>query len=160
MASRLTNEKQVVWACEALQPVVEKNPELGIVILGDGPERGALEKISYVRVAGWTENVVAYMKGADVFLNTSLYEGYGRTLVESTAAGTPIITTDVGVAREVVVEGKNGFIINVGDAAKMISHISEIIENKVTMIPHIPQMQTNQEYLKNYLIAWQQCFEG
>ena len=47
------------------------------------------------------ETLFSYYKTVDLFLVTSLYEGYGMTLVEAQAAGCPIISTDVGVAREV-----------------------------------------------------------
>jgi glycosyltransferase involved in cell wall biosynthesis len=45
--------------------------------------------------------LISYYKTADLFLNTSLSEGYGMTLVEAHAAGSKIISTDVGIAREV-----------------------------------------------------------
>jgi glycosyltransferase involved in cell wall biosynthesis len=45
--------------------------------------------------------LTSYYKTADVFLNTSLFEGYGMTLVEAQAVGCKIVSTDVGVAREV-----------------------------------------------------------
>ena len=45
--------------------------------------------------------LISYYKTADLFLNTSLFEGYGMTLVEARAAGCKVVSTDVGVAREV-----------------------------------------------------------
>ena len=45
--------------------------------------------------------LVSYYKTADLFLNVSLFEGYGMTLVEAQAAGCKIISTDVGVASEI-----------------------------------------------------------
>ena len=51
----------------------------------------------------WVEKHVlySYYKTADLFLLTSLYEGYGLTLAEANAAGSKIISTDVGISREV-----------------------------------------------------------
>jgi glycosyltransferase involved in cell wall biosynthesis len=50
--------------------------------------------------AGWVNNLMAYYGIADVVLCTSQYEGYGLALVEAHQAGRPIVSTDVGVARE------------------------------------------------------------
>lgn len=157
MASRLTHEKQVVWACSALESVAEKYPDLGIVILGDGPERAVLEKISYVRVAGWTDNVVSYMKGADLFLNTSLYEGYGRTLVEAAASGVPVVTTDVGVAPEIFENGKTGILITPLDAPALSAAVLSVIEGRVMLsAPQLPKT-TKFAYLQAYLETWRRC---
>lgn len=105
MASRLTREKNILLALDALRALGRS--EVGLIIVGAGPEERALKAEAarlglarQVMFEMWTDNLASYYKTADVFLNTSWYEGYGRTLVEATAAGCPVISTDVGVARE------------------------------------------------------------
>ena len=111
MVSRLEKEKNIEMAIEAFKIANEKISDLGLVIVGSGKELKRLEKLAYkldlsqkVAFEGWQSDLVPYYKGCDVFLNTSWYEGYGMTLVEAQAAGCRVVSTDVGVAREVGAE--------------------------------------------------------
>lgn len=111
IASRLTREKNIELGIRAFVHFVQKYPNAGLVIVGVGPEREKLIRTiksegieDRVIMEGWCNDLSSYYKTADVFLNTSYYEGYGRTLVEARACGCPVVTTDVGVAREIGVE--------------------------------------------------------
>ncbi len=110
MASRLEPEKNIVLAINAMCEVVKQRPQVGLVIVGSGSEEQQLKL--KVRNCGLAANIIfenwidkstlySYYKTTDLFLSTSLYEGYGLTLAEAQAAGCPIISTDVGVARDV-----------------------------------------------------------
>ncbi|HEY4503928.1 MAG TPA: glycosyltransferase [Candidatus Paceibacterota bacterium] len=111
MVSRLEPEKNIGMAIEALKIAIAKIPDLGLVIVGSGKELGKLKKLSHkldlsqkVAFEGWQSDLVSYYKGCDLFLNTSWYEGYGMTLVEAQAAGCRVVSTDVGIARDVGAE--------------------------------------------------------
>lgn len=110
MASRLAPEKNFDLAQEAMAKLVKKWPEVGLVIVGAGPELENLKfQVTRLRLQAnvifepWIEKQTlwSYAKTADLFLLTSWYEGYGVALVEAQAAGCPIVSTDVGVAREI-----------------------------------------------------------
>ncbi len=110
MASRLEPEKNVSLGLRAFAEVVSTHPKAGLVIVGSGSEVTKLQRLArkmglehQVVFEPWADQATlfSYYKTADLFLNTSLFEGYGLTLVEAHAAGCPIISTDVGVAREV-----------------------------------------------------------
>ncbi len=98
--SRLEKEKRVDMIIEAMKSI--KNAELRII--GDGSQRKYLEKLAEglpIKFYGWRHDTAQFYKNADVFVNASLYEGYGMTLVEAHAAGLKILSTDVGVAKDV-----------------------------------------------------------
>ncbi|OHA17025.1 MAG: hypothetical protein A3C79_01950 [Candidatus Taylorbacteria bacterium RIFCSPHIGHO2_02_FULL_45_28] len=110
MASRLEKEKNVGLAIRAWAGVIETMPKAGLVIVGSGSEDGRLKKMvaklnlaNSIAFEDWTDRdrLISYYKTADIFLNTSLFEGYGMTLIEAQAAGCKMVSTDVGVAREV-----------------------------------------------------------
>ncbi len=110
MASRLEKEKNVELAIKAWKKVNESFPKAGLLIVGRGSKSVALQSLpARVTLAGsiifedWVPKptLFSYYKTADLFLNTSLFEGYGLTLVEAEAAGCPIVSTDVGIAGEV-----------------------------------------------------------
>lgn len=109
MASRLEPEKNIDLAIKAFKEVVEKIPKAGLVIVGKGLQQGKLEALAKslnlnnsIVFEPWAnkETLASYYKTADIYLNTSMFEGYGMTFVEARAAGCKIVSTDVGVARE------------------------------------------------------------
>lgn len=110
MASRLEPEKNIKLALDAWVTVIKEMPKAGLVIVGSGSQ--FLPLASYIKKQGIENSVViekwidqdvlySYYKTIDIFLNTSLFEGYGMTLVEARAGGCKVISTDVGVAKEV-----------------------------------------------------------
>lgn len=86
-------------------------------LVGDGVHRNLYEKqvkeahIEHiVKFAGLQPNPYPYMKNADAFVLTSLYEGYGMTIKEAQIVGTPTLITNFGPAKEAVIDGKQGLI--------------------------------------------------
>lgn len=107
MVSRLEPEKNVEMALDAFKIVLQKIPTAGLVIIGSGSlENSLIKKVvdlgisKSVIFAGRTEDTPSYYKTADVFLSTSWYEGYGVVFKEAEAAGTKIVSTNVGIVSE------------------------------------------------------------
>ncbi len=107
MASRLEREKNIDMALLAFKIVADKIPGIGLVIVGKGSEEKRLAKLvielgieKSVIFEGWKDDLSSHYKTCDVFLVSSWYEGYGMTLVEAKSSGARIVSTDVGVARE------------------------------------------------------------
>lgn len=125
MASRLTHEKDIPTALKAFKKVLEKIPDAGLLIVGSGPEK--FKNAKNVVFENWVnqETLFSYYKTADVFLSTSLYEGYGMSLVEAFAANCPIVSTDAGIASEIT---KN--ICPVGDYKCLAFALCEILKIK------------------------------
>lgn len=108
IASRLEPEKNISLAIEAFKMVLEKDPQVGLIIVGSGSEEEKLKKLvtnfridKSVIFEGWQNDLISYYKTNDCFLVTSWYEGYGMTLIEAQAAGCQVVSTDVGVASEI-----------------------------------------------------------
>ena len=171
MASRLTAEKNIGLAIEAMAEVIKKHPKTGLIIAGDGPERKMLNRKSQnyklqenIILEPWTDDLVSYYKTADLFLLTSNYEGYGMAVVEAMAAGCPVIMTDVGLANEVLVDKKEGLVIPVGNKEKLVKAILNIMENpelKTDLIRNSQKLMhfwpTREEYLNKYRDSWLFC---
>ncbi|HEY4478314.1 MAG TPA: glycosyltransferase [Candidatus Paceibacterota bacterium] len=115
MISRLEKEKNIDGAIRAFKVVLNKIPDAGLIIVGNGKEKENLIELSKelkinndnkksIIFENWQANIdilTTYYKTCDIFLNTSWYEGYGMTLKEAEIAGCRIVSTDVGIAREV-----------------------------------------------------------
>ncbi len=57
------------------------------------------------------EEIKEYFKKADIFLYSSKYENFGQPLLEAGAHGLPIVSTSVGIARDIILEGETGYVI-------------------------------------------------
>jgi glycosyltransferase involved in cell wall biosynthesis len=128
---RLDPVKNVVGAIKAFQffqEKIEKGARLKVklVLVGDGPERGHLEKFvkenaleDSVIFFGKSNQVAKYLSAMDVFIQPSLYEGHSNTIVEAMAASLPVISTDVGGTIEIIDNGENGFLFSPYDHQAM-----------------------------------------
>jgi len=108
VVARLEDEKNVGMAIEALKMVDDSKIDLGLVVVGSGSNMGKLKKQAYtskldskVVFEGWQTDLTPYYKGADLLIVTSWYEGYGMVFKEAQTAGLAIVSTDVGIAKDV-----------------------------------------------------------
>ena len=129
MASRLTKEKNIPLALEAFRDVLRRYPKTGLVIIGEGPLANTYDLTPNTFFLPWQSDLAPFYKSADIFLLTSNYEGYGMTLVEAAASGTPIVTTDVGLVGDEVVNAHTAFIAPVGDAGKLAEQIVMLLRD-------------------------------
>jgi glycosyltransferase involved in cell wall biosynthesis len=172
MASRLTKEKNIPLAVDAMAGVVREHRNAALVIVGDGPARKKIErKIFFKRIYNnvilehWSEDLFSYYKTADLFLLTSNYEGYARTVVEAMASGCPVVMTNVGVAGDLVKNGENGIIVPVKDKNALRDAIIRIIKDptlaqtfikrNLESVNYLPSLD---EHLAKYKESWEECF--
>ncbi|MBI4120929.1 MAG: glycosyltransferase [Parcubacteria group bacterium] len=130
---RQTIEKNHTLAIRAFRDVVVNHPKAGLVIVGSGPEGDRLKlKVIQDKLEAnvvfeeWQDDLVSYYKSADAFLLTSNYEGFGMALVEAAAAGCPIVTTNVGIAGEILKDRLSALVCSVGDARCLAERLIEL----------------------------------
>lgn len=113
---RLVEAKGQRALVEAWRSVAARHPSALLVIVGDGPDRSRLEELAppSIRFVGDQRDVSAYLAAADVFVQPSASEAMSLALLEAMAAGLGVVATDVGGAKEAVVEGA-GAVVAVGD---------------------------------------------
>ncbi len=106
----------------AFAEVVERMPDAQLCLIGDGPERQAIEAhaaelgiYEHVKFLGVRDDVDKLLAGADVFMLSSVSEGISVTLLEAMATGLPIVATDVGGNGEVVDHDETGLLSARGD---------------------------------------------
>ena len=120
-AGRLIKEKNVDILIKSIKIVKEKIPDIKCYIIGDGPEKNNLEKLTTdlkvennITFLGFLENhdnVISYMKASKVFVLPSTREGFGIVALEANACGLPVIIINHknNAAKEIIENGKNGF---------------------------------------------------
>jgi glycosyltransferase involved in cell wall biosynthesis len=124
VVSRLWVQKRVkdlIWAADLLR-VLHNN--LRLLIMGDGPERSALERfarlasdLDHIRFLGHRDDVWRIMPHLDCFWNGSGYEGQPNAVMEAMAAGVPVVASDIPGNRELVVDGETGFLVPIAGRA-------------------------------------------
>lgn len=133
---RLEPEKRVEDILATLKLVVKHYPMVGLFIVGEGRERGRLERMTHslalenhVVFLGERSDARALMRSAQAFIQASAYEGYGRTLIEAALARMPIITTDVGIVGEVFKGYEDVLAAPVADPTALSLNIVGFIED-------------------------------
>jgi len=156
IVSRLEREKNVAAALTALAEVQKSHPRAGLIIVGGGSERPRLETMAaalglgrLVIFEGWQSDVISYYKTADVVLNPSLYEGYGLTVAEALACGTPVLSTEVGAAHEM-----GATIADIETFGSVLSNmLAEPCRAELKSYPY----ESFEGYLKGYKKALEHC---
>jgi glycosyltransferase involved in cell wall biosynthesis len=136
---RLTTIKGPRVLLDAARQVIDRYPETVFVYLGAGElleelqeQAAALEIEANVRFVGWQPDVASIMSTFDLFAFPSINEGMGKALVEAMAAGKPVVASNIGGIRDLVIHGKNGFLVPAGDSAGLASKIIFLMENPST----------------------------
>lgn len=116
---RLDYNKNQILLLKAAKEIKMYRDDFMIYLLGDGNFKPVLQKYiddngltENVKILGFVENPYPYIKNSTATVLTSLSEGFSLALVESVILNTPIISTDVGVAKELVQKYNCGTIIN------------------------------------------------
>ena len=136
-AGRLSPEKGFDQLVEAAAAVVKENPEVGFVLFGEGPLRGALENQITARnlsgrfiLAGFREDVDRFIPHADVFALPSFTEGLPNVVLEAFAASVPVVATAVGGTPEVVEDGVSGYLVPAGDPDALARRILDVLRDE------------------------------
>jgi glycosyltransferase involved in cell wall biosynthesis len=136
-AGRLYPQKGFPVMLEAFAAVHRRLPQARLVILGEGPERAALEAKTeqlglkdVVSFPGFKKNPQAYFARAQVFAMSSFNEGLCNVIVEAMATGTPAVSTDCPHGpSEIISHGSDGYLVPVGDHHKLAQHLIELLES-------------------------------
>ncbi|WP_455370504.1 glycosyltransferase family 4 protein [Petrachloros mirabilis] len=117
------------------QLLSKTSPDVRFVLIGDGELRPRLEALirqcglhQRVRLAGWRRDIDKAMKCFDALLLTSHWEGLPRVILEASAVGLPVVATKVGGVEEVVRNGENARLYDVGDVNGLAGGLEEILE--------------------------------
>ncbi|SDW69899.1 Glycosyltransferase involved in cell wall bisynthesis [Kandleria vitulina] len=136
-AGRLTPQKNHKILIQSFADVCNDFPEYELHIFGEGILREELT--NYIKqlnmeqkvfLEGELNNAILINRDAYGFVLSSDYEGFPNALVEAMAVGIPVISTDFdsGVASELIDDGVNGYICNVGDYRAMSNKLRNMLE--------------------------------
>lgn len=120
----------------AARRVREEVPEAIFVLAGEGELEIPLRALSSelgiadaVFFTGRCTQVGALLAASDVCVLSSTAEGFSNSILEYMAAGRPVVATEVGGAREAIVEGETGHLVPAGDDESMAARISGLLRD-------------------------------
>ncbi len=148
------DKKNQVFVLKIAEKLLRTNTDFCVNLLGDGANRLTLQEKakelnvdSFVFFHGNVNNVEEYLAKSDIYLHTATYEPLGLVLIEAMASGLPVITLDGKGNRDLIEEGKNGYMINSQNAEEFANKIIELWDNKAT---YWKMSNYAQEYAKRY----------
>ena len=134
---RLTKQKNQKLLIDSFQIISNRYPDITLHFFGSGElENNLREYVSSLNCndkiffEGTVSNAILKNRDALAFVMPSDYEGFPNALIEAMACGIPSICTDFdsGTARELIVDGKNGFLVKVGDKDDLTKKLISLIE--------------------------------
>jgi glycosyltransferase involved in cell wall biosynthesis len=101
------------------------------VLLGDGPERNRMADLirkqglsSVIGMTLWSDEVIGWLKAADLLLFPSLTEGSPNVVIEAMACGCPVVASNVPACRELIEPGVHGWLCGAGDVSGFVEAVS------------------------------------
>ncbi len=140
MISRLLREKGVFEYVEALECLNKKNINAEFILAGL-PDSGnpsaitqkelcLIKSIDNLNYLGYVDNVPKLLQDVDVMVLPSYREGFSKVLIEASAAGLPIVTTNVPGCRDAIIENKTGILVEPRNSKKLAGAIATLINDK------------------------------
>jgi len=130
---RMTAVKRTEDVARTLQALVDRGADAYLCLVGDGPDRVGFERrVHELGIArrclfvGYQEDVARFYDAIDVLLLTSVNEGTPVSVIEALAAGRPVVATRVGGVSDIVRDGVDGFLADVGDVELLGARLAEL----------------------------------
>lgn len=169
---RLVYPKDLATLLKAAKIVIDNQPKVLFIIVGDGPDKGNLEMLSKsLRISNNViftgeisrDEVPKYFCSCDLFTLSSIYEGTSRVLVEAVASGKPIVTTNIAGVDDIVINEKTGFIVEPKDFQKLaekiiylLKHPKVVEEMGRTGFEHITRIFNEKKMIEGLIKMWEE----
>jgi len=172
---RFVPQKNLDRAVRVTAALIKKYPTAGLILVGEGPLEQTLKERAHALGIGahvvfvpWQQDLVSYYKTANLFLMTSEYESYGRTLIEAAACGLPFVSTDVGIA-SMLADAGAGVVCERKSATCFVDHAYHFLNDNRERSLHSTKGYaaalalnggSKQEYLARYKEMMERCLSS
>ena len=130
---RMTAVKRTDDVVRALRGLVDRGVDAYLCLVGDGPDRDHLEQYAHelgvvkrCLFVGYQQDVAQFYGAIDALLLPSVNEGTPVSVIEALAAQRPAVATRVGGTPDVIRDGVDGFLVEVGDAEALSDRLAEL----------------------------------
>ncbi|MFA9289622.1 MAG: glycosyltransferase family 4 protein [Solirubrobacteraceae bacterium] len=136
-AGRLTEQKGQDKLIEIAKKLYEQNIDFTLFIAGEGNLKSQLEHLiekhelkNHVVLLGHVEDMEGFMNSIDIFLLSSIWEGFGFVLAEAMLKSKPIVAFDISSNPELVENGKSGFLVKYSNLDDFTNKIIRLTKDK------------------------------
>lgn len=143
MVGRMHPVKGHQGMLEMLPRIVASCPDVLLLLVGDGPQRAAYEKLSadlgighHVRFLGQRDDVAEWLATADIAVMPSVSEGMGLAAVEALAAGKPVVAYGVGGLSEVVRDGVDGVVVPPANQDEFVRAVASLLHDPQRIVDY------------------------
>jgi sugar transferase (PEP-CTERM/EpsH1 system associated) len=133
---RLAAVKNYALLLRAFAPLAARWPGSTLTLVGDGPERASLEKLTAelriggnVQFLGFRSDIDELLAQSDVFVLASLSEGIPMSILEAMKSGLSVVATRVGGVPATVVDGETGILVASEDEAAFTGALASLVED-------------------------------
>ena len=140
IVGRLAPIKNHSYFLDVVESVLDKTDvSAQFFIVGDGPEKKKIEeRVNIINekhnnsiiLTSWIKDVATFNSAMDVMCLTSLNEGTPVSLIEAQASGIPVVTTDVGGVKDILLEGETGYVVPLERKDLFIDHLLDLMNNE------------------------------
>jgi len=136
---RLHPVKNLEIAVGAVSKLVEVNPNLSFLIVGEGPQKQKLQELAlelkiseHVVFAGTIahQELPKFYAAANIFIIPSIEEGQPKAVLEALASGKPIVATSVPGLKELIIGGENGILVPLNDSDALADAVKAILSSR------------------------------
>ncbi|WP_425045854.1 glycosyltransferase family 4 protein [Primorskyibacter sp. S87] len=140
---RFVEQKGQMVLIEAMSAAIDRNPELHLTLVGDGPMRNALQTAvtrlgleKNVRFTGWLDErrILQELEAAQALVMPSFAEGLPMVIMEAMAAARPVIATSIAGVPELVQQNKTGWLIPAGDVGALSDALTDLAATPVAAL--------------------------
>ncbi len=136
-AARFTPQKGQKYLIELAQRLKAQGIAFRLLLAGKGELEEELQQYARtlqvedeVIFAGFQENIKSFTENIDIFLLSSLFEGFGYVLVEAMASRKPVVAFHTSSNPEIVAHGETGFLAETGNIKDMLEYVKHLTENQ------------------------------
>lgn len=136
LVGELNERKGQRLIIDAAAGLVQSHPRTHFLFVGEGDARGDIERsleksdlAAAVSLVGFREDVPELLVASDIAVLPSRVEGFGYVLVEAMAASLPIVASRASSILEIVEDGVNGLLHEVGDSPAIAAHLDRLLAN-------------------------------
>ena len=128
---RFTKQKNFFLVIKAINQLSEKFSQIKLTIIGSGPKKDEFKKLrsKNIRILPWQSSLKKNFLKSDLFILPSYYEGLPNVLIEAVNFVIPSISSDCSGAKDILLNGRGGFIFPNGNLEKLKKKISFVISN-------------------------------
>lgn len=136
--ARLDRNKNQIFLIEAMEQLIKKYKNIHLILVGKDELNGyyqekcnAKEINKHVHFLGFRKDVIKLLKISDVVASSSLREGLPVNILESLLCNIPVVALDCRGMKDLIENGKNGFIIEKNDVDSFIKKIEYVYSKKI-----------------------------